>query len=88
MILVLRFGGVHFIEEQLGLESEGFQRRRLGKLRDFVFRQLGRVFIAAIFKEPPQQEILLHRFHVFLEGDDSYLGMVDGVTQTGGGLVS
>src|SRR4029077_1401457 len=50
-------------------------------------RQLGRVFVATFLKIAAQQDVLFHRFHVFLEGGDTGLGVIDGVTQTGGGLI-
>src|SRR5208337_4277056 len=51
------------------------------------FGQVGRILIAAFLEITAQQEVLLQRFHVFLEGSDSYLGMVDRVTQPDSRLV-
>jgi len=59
----------------------------LRKSGDFVRTQIGRVVVSALFEVPAQQEVMLQRFHVFLEVGYSSLSLRHGGVQPIGCLL-
>ena len=64
--LILELGGVLLVEKLLGRVCE-LLGRALRQLFNFIFCQLGGIFVAAALEISAQKEVVLQRVHVLFE---------------------
>ena len=77
-LLVFQFRAVRAFEHLFGVNHKAPGRRLVRQAGNLVLGQLGRIVIAALAEEAAQEEVVLQRFHIFLERGRAKLRLFGG----------